>query len=442
LTLLEKARAGVHALGLRAYARAPAIWLYIVSTSSLLGGVVAQSVGLVIVARFLGNENYGRLAMITAVGSVLASWVLLGSNELMRRHVTKHPEEYALVLGHSLILVFGMGAVFAATVAGVLSQFLTVAPDPLSNYICCLLLVAANVVLYPWTTIVEQVFLVHNRFGQANAVNFGFGMLRALTAAVACIGFGVHNVSAWAVWNFGAYALGGIVGAVAIASYGAPRFGVIWREIPVGVTFGISGFMYNLRANVDVLSLGIVAPPEVVATYSLARRVVNTAVIVGASLDRLVYSKLVQAGRRGVSMSFSLAQRYAVYALVLTGAVAMALFIGAPFYMPILFGKTYAGSALLVRYLCGIVVTVSLQNVAFDALNAADLHRFQTKMSVVTVLAGSAAIFALTYRLGLPGVVLGVYLSELALTLVLWAGLARVSRSGPRGQRAAEPSSP
>lgn len=85
--------------------RLPPLLLYVSSTGSLLVGTVAHTIGFVILARFLGTEQYGYLATISAATNLACPLCGLGASEAVRRWVGRDPSSYSAILGHSLILL-------------------------------------------------------------------------------------------------------------------------------------------------------------------------------------------------------------------------------------------------------------------------------------------------------------------------------------------------
>src|SRR5215475_10256307 len=92
----------------------PAIRLYISSTSMLTVGIAAQSVGFIVLARWLGSEQFGHLSLITAATNLGTAWCGLGTGEAMRRRAGRNPSLYPTLLGHCLILLFVSGAMLTA----------------------------------------------------------------------------------------------------------------------------------------------------------------------------------------------------------------------------------------------------------------------------------------------------------------------------------------
>jgi len=404
----------------------PAMLLYISSTFSLTVGIVAQSAALVVLARFLGTEQFGYLATITAATNLGAPWCGLGGAEALRRRASRDPSLYPNLLGHSLILLSVSGAVLTLITIAALSFFVHVVTDPIDNLVILLLQVPCNLLLYPWICLVEQILLTHGQFSRANAVNAGFGVMRASTALVACLVFGVQTLHAWAIWNAVIYAVASLACVAAIASFGAPRWTVLRDEVPLGATLSISGFLSMLRTNIDLLALAAVATPQLVGAYGAARRVVGTAVVTGGSLNRLVYAKLAIAGQSGLPATLRLVRGYLAYAIALTGATSIALFVTAPL-MPWIFGKSFGDATGMVKILCWTLILTSIQNFAFDSFNATDRHRVRVIVASLTSALGTAIIAILTYRQGITGTFVGIYLAEGLMAATLWTALKALS---------------
>jgi O-antigen/teichoic acid export membrane protein len=404
----------------------PAIRLYITSTSLLAVGIAAQSIGFIVLARWLGSDQFGHLSMITAATNLAGAWCGLGTGEAMRRRAGRDPALYPQLLGHSLILLLVSGAVLTLIMSTAIAASITIVTDPVENYTVIALLVSSNIVLFAWIGLTEQILLAHSQFTRANLLNSGFGIIRALAALVACFGFEVDSLSSWALWNFAAFAIGSLACVCLLFPYGAPRWRLLWDEIPLGVTLSISGSIAALRQNVDLLALSAIAPPHLVGAYGVARRVLAVAVVTGASLDRLIYAKLAIAGKSGPAATLRLARRYVVYAIGITGITSMAIFVLAPL-LPLLFGKGFGDLVWIIRVLCWTLILTAVQFVAFDAINAADQHRIRLVVGTVVGLAGAALIVALSLAFGTTGTFVAVYVAEISTAAALWATLKLLS---------------
>jgi O-antigen/teichoic acid export membrane protein len=402
-------------------------WIYAISTTSMLISVAAQAFAFLIVARYLGKFNYGQLTALTALTSVCAPWVQFGTAELMRRRVALNSRQYPEILGHCVIILFLLGTLASIFVSIILTLFIHFGNGAAGDFLVIWLFAICGLVLYPWMVVVEQVFLAHNMLSRANLTSAGFGAWRTVAAALACPGFGVHSVSGWAAWNFGAYATASIAGVFAIRRFGAPMFTILKDEIGIGATFGVSGFLNSLRGNVDILSLSLISTPEILGSYGLARRIVSIAIVTSASLDRLIYSRLVTASQKGLRYATSVAAKFAFYAVLITAATAVMLYFLAPYLIPTLFGVSFVDAVPYVRILCAMIVVIALQNLAYDALNSANLHKIQIAISSFCVLAGSALVAIMTKLFATSGAITSLYIMEISLAIALWSGLASLA---------------
>jgi O-antigen/teichoic acid export membrane protein len=422
----------IHAVFPAVTQKLPAIRLYARSTGMLMAGIFAQSIGFIVLARWLGSDQLGHLATITAVTNVGGAWCGLGAGEAIRRRVGRDPSLYRAMLGHSLILLSVSGAILTALLSAGIAFMIKVASDALENFEAILLLVASNMVLFAWIGLTEQVHLAHRQFAAANWVNASWGITRAAAALVACLAFGIDSVLAWAVWNALVSVLISFVCAATLSRYGAPQWRLLREEIPLGATLSMSASVAVLRQNADLLALSAVATPHFVGAYGVARRVISTATVAGSSFDRLIYAKLAIAGTNGPSETLRLARKYVVYGIGLTGMTSAAAFLASPF-IPLLFGSDFTDAVWIARLLCWTLILTPIQFIAFDALNAAEQHRIRLVVGTAVGLTGAALIVALSFAFGTTGTFVAVYLADISMAGALWQTLKFVSdRHAPR----------
>jgi O-antigen/teichoic acid export membrane protein len=413
----------------------PAVRLYVATSGSLMIGIGAQSVGFVVLARFLGTEQFGHLMTITAVTNLGSVWSGLGSGEAMRRRVGRDASMYPTMLGHGLILIFASGLALTAILTVGMAMFIHVVPDRGENLQILLLFAASSLIPYAWVLLVEQIFLARREYFRANFVNSGFGLARAFTAVLACIGFGVDDIHAWAVWSAAGYLVVALVCALAIWSYGAPRWHVQRDELPLGISLSVSSFFIVLRHNIDILAIGFFLPATFVGVYGVAKRLVMATFVIGGAFDRLIYNRLALAGKDGPSKTLPLARKYVVYAIGIGAATSVALFLVAPF-LPWIFGKDFGESIVILRILCWVLIPIGIQNVAFDALGAADLHRARMVVGAVITVVGAGLIVGLTYGYGTFGTFFAIYATDILMAAAFWLALLWQSERQVRLARA------
>jgi O-antigen/teichoic acid export membrane protein len=400
---------------------------YASSTLSLAIGVIAQTLAFVVLARSLGAEQYGRLTIIMTASSIGLMWCGLGSGEVMRRRVARDKSAYPEVLGHAMIVLAASSVAIGLATSAILSFLVKIDPAPVVNFLVIAALVASNQGLAAWISLSEAIFLSHDDIKGANYVNVISSFARVTVVIGVCLGLGVNTLVAWAFWNLVSSLLIATVCALAVTRFGWPRFLILRDELARGTAMSFGSLIANLRMNMDVLALGVVASPAVVGIYGVCRRVIATASIVGHSFDRLVYARLAIAGRNGPGATLKLAQKYAVYVVILSVAASLALYLCAPVLL-LLFGQQYAAAVPILEIMCWSLPLTSLQFLGMDALNAADRHKTRLVVEALVSAVCIALIIVLTLKYTLPGMLAAVYVTTALIVIALWATLWWLTR--------------
>jgi O-antigen/teichoic acid export membrane protein len=411
----------------------PTLRLVVGSIGSLVIGIFAQALAFVLLARFLGTTEFGHLTTITAITALANTLCGFGPGEVLRRIVSRDPARYPEALGHTALMIMLTGAGLSLLLIAGMMPFVPVGADPLERLTILCLLVPTNVIMPAYLNLVENVFLARNDFKRANLVNSGAGVVRAIVAAVACLGFGVESLATWAVWWAACHAILGLAGFLAIRHFGKPRWRVLQEEIWLGGHLAWSSFLIMLRHNIDILVLSAVTSAEFVAVYGAGRRLIGAALVVPGAFDRVIYGKLAVAGRGGAAASLKLAKKYLVYSVTISAVTSLALFVIAPF-APLAFGAAYHEATGVVRVLAWTVIPTAVQFLAFDALNAADRHKLSAAVSGVANVAGAAMVVVLGSAFGPVGIYVALYSSDIARGTGLWLTLQRLARTEMRSK--------
>jgi O-antigen/teichoic acid export membrane protein len=271
---------------------------------------------------------------------------------------------------------------------------------------------------------------------RANIVNVSYAVVRALTAALACIGFGVDRLETWGYWWGCAHILGFPIFIAAAWQLGAPQWRVLRDELKRGILNCTPVLSEALRLNIDRLALSLVASPVVIAAYSAASRMVQSSLIGIWSFTRLLYPRLAVAsgGGGGIVAAYHLSLRYFTVMLTLGIVISVSLFIIAP-YMALVFGKAFADSVFNLKVLCWLAILAAIQSSAYDALGAAEKHAARALFTNITGGLGAALIVGMTYFFGIVGTFVGVFAAQGLTCLSVWIPL--IVLSGREKKRAA-----
>jgi O-antigen/teichoic acid export membrane protein len=409
----------------------PMLHLLIGSIGSLLVGVVAQAVGFVFLARYLGTLQFGHLMTITAVTALANAWCGFGPGEVLRRVVSRDPSLYPEALGHTVLMILITGVTLTVVLLAGMQLFRPEAVDPHEYMEILLLLVPTNIILPSYINLVENIFLARGDFRRANIVNGGSGVARAFAAVLACGIFGVVSLHSWAIWWAGVHVGICVLCLAATWRFGRPQWRVLQKEVWLGGNLALSSFLIMMRHNVDILVLSAVTTPEFVGVYGAGRRLIGAALVVPGSFDRVIYSKLVVAGKEGASASLRLAKKYLVYSIAISGATSISLFLVSPF-VTLVFGTAFTAASDVIRILAWTVIPTAVQFLAFDALNAAEHHKISTVVSGIANVAGAAMVVGFGTVYGTFGIYIALYLSDITRGGGLWFALNVLGRRQDR----------
>ena len=403
----------------------PMLVTYAGSMASLLIGSIAQLLTFAILARGLGSQQFGLLMAITAATNLAVQFCGLGATETMVRRVARDPAIYRVALGHNLILMAMSGGVMVVGFMAVMPVFFQVSPTPALNILALFSIVFTNVVLVRWILLTEQIFIAHSAVRNANFANLGFALARTAGAAVACIGFKVDRVEDWAFWHGGGHLVTAGFCWLALRHYGRPRWRIMREEVKLGVYFSTPYVFQALRQNADFLVLSAVVSHEVIGSYSMARRIVDTSVLTVTALYRLSYPKLARASEHGLRAAVPLISGILVSATAIAVVTSIGVYFTASF-MPRLFGRDFGDMVPYLHVMCWAMILVTFQNVAAETLGASGRHRIRAAVFNAGCLIGSATAAILSYVFLLSGTFAAIYIVEGALAIAFWVILIRI----------------
>ena len=405
----------------------PMILSYAASGGSLVISSAAQLATFAILARWLGVHEFSLFVAITAIANIAVHMCGLGAMECLVRRVARDRAIYPAMLGHNIVLTSASGAVLVAAGAVILPFFFTLSPDPAANAAIIALMLVTNVVLVRVIVLSEQIFIAHSDFASANAVVIGFALTRTAAVALACFGFGVASVAAWAVWQFVAHVVVALACLAFIRRLGRPVFGIVREELPQGLYFSIPFILHAVRQNADLLVLSLVASAEIVSSYSLARRMLESSYLAVEALNRLLYPGLSRAAANGLHNAVGRVRSVLVAASAIGAATAVAMYALAP-VLPYIFGHDYVSLVPFMRILCWLAVPLGIRSVALEALGAAGYQAQRATVMGVGSLAGAMLSAWATWYSPPLGTFVSFYIIEFMMVIASWAMFARLVR--------------
>ncbi|WP_085028122.1 lipopolysaccharide biosynthesis protein [Ensifer aridi] len=398
----------------------PMVVSYIASGGSLVLGSAAQLVTFAILARWLGVHEFSVFVAITALANIAVHLCGLGAMECLVRRVARDRAMYPQMLGHNIILTTASGVALLLLGVVALPFFFTLSADPVKNFAAIALMLITNILLVRIIVLTEQIFIAHSDFASANKVVVGFAVARTVAAALACIAFSVSTVESWAVWQFVCHVLVALACMRAIRGLGKPHYSIVREELPQGLYFSIPFILRALRQNADLLVLSLVTTAEIVSSYSVARRILESSYLSVDALNRLIYPGSARATAAGLHHAFQRVRRVLAAATVISLAAAVTVFALAPVLLH-LFGKDYVSLVGFARSLCWAVVPLAAWSVAAEALGASGYHAARATVMGLGSIAGAGLAAWASWYAPPAGTFVSFYVIEVAMVIATWS---------------------
>ena len=405
---------------------------YLASGGSLIMSSAAQLLTFAILARSLGVEEFSYFIGLTAVTAVVLQLCGLGAQEALVRRVARDRALFPVMFGHNIIMSAATGGILVLVGLAGLPYFFTLSPDPMLNLGAIALFLVANIVLARTILFVEQVFIAHSMFAAANRNVVLHAAGRLIAAVLGCLVFGVDSLAEWAVWNFGSHLLIALISVHSIRALGRPKFTIMRDELRNGMLFCTPYVLLSLRQNVDLMLLTIFTSAEIVASYGVTRRMIDSGHLSVEALNRLLYPGSAAITSKGLHHGMSRFRKVFFVSLGISMLTAIVLFATAPL-LPLLFGQEYTSLPVFVRVLAFSVVLTAVCSTALEALGSSG-HQLQRALVLNSATTAGGVVVALaTWQFGITGTFIASYGVEASMAAFAWIVLFRLAGTPESG---------
>lgn len=397
---------------------------YAGSGGALIISNVAQLVTFAVLARSLGADQFALYITISAFTNVAVQICGLGTQETLVRRGAQDPADYPRLMGHALLMTFGTGALLLLAGIATLPFITPVSTDLPANIVTIGLLLLSTVLILRLVSLAVSAYVARSNFIVANALEIGFGLIRMCAALAACLLFGVQSVVEWSVWFFAAHLIVALVSIWLIFRLGTPRYGIVREEIRIGALFSTQFIFRAIRQNTDIVVLGMFTSAEIVASYGVARRVLDSSHLSIEALNRLIYPGSAVAFLSGFHAAFNRVRKVMAAGLGLGIFTSIAVYLLAPL-MPVLFGPEYLSMVGFTQILCWLMIPISLSSVALEAFGAAGRQDVRAAIYNTANIAAAVLLALACYLAGVTGAFATGYAVEILTAIVGCAVLLR-----------------
>jgi O-antigen/teichoic acid export membrane protein len=393
--------------------------------------VVVQGGYFFVLARLLGNLQYGVLVGSFALVMMFSQYSNFGSGLIFMRYVSLDRKTFPLYWGNILLTTLTFGCILVAGVhlgapwlmgkgnRGILTTL------AIGEFLGAQLVVA-----------ISQIFQAFEQMRITATLSLLTNLSRLVVAVVLFVEF--HHVAAWQ-W---AYASMGVALCTAVVSvitvlkkFGMPKFDprLALRRAGEGFIFAISGTTTSAYNDLDKAMLGHYGMNAANGIYTMAYRVVDISFMPARSIYNAAFPRFFQLGAGGLTATSKLAMRLIRKTSLLCVAAAVGMFVCAPL-IPFLAGHGFDKSVIALRWLCLIPLFRSFHMCAGDALAGVGLQPYRLGAQTVAALGNFGLNLYLIPHYSWRGAAAASLMTDGGLAVMCWLLLfglrAREQRRG------------
>jgi O-antigen/teichoic acid export membrane protein len=357
----------------------------------------------IIVARWLGADGLGQLAVINVSVATLVQLASLGLPSANTYFIAQDNRRLRGVAINSFVFALIAGSLLA----GALTLLAGSRPDWFASIPPSLIAVAASSIPFQLITLIGlNVFLAVGRIEKFNLLDLtaqAFVLLNALVALV-ILKSGLRTLVSL---NTAAAAVIGLVIIGLIWSYGSKlKDGLRWvpdrklfaRMMRYGIKFHISILAGALIVRADLLVVNHYRGPSEAGVYSVASQVALMLMLLPGVIGTLLFPR-VAAEQDGGGATTCRVTRHAAFVMFFICLAAIPLSL----ILPLLYGPDFSDVPTQLLILLPGVFLIGLESVVVQHANAMGLPRTIPLFWIATLLTNIILVFVLVPRYGALG---------------------------------------
>jgi O-antigen/teichoic acid export membrane protein len=357
----------------------------------------------IIVARWLGKEGYGQLAVINVAVTTVVQLGGAGLPSANTYFIAQDHKNFAPAAINSLVFALTIGSLLAAALTGLAAwqpgwfgfispRIIGVAAISIPFQLITLIglnafLAIGQVKRFNLLDLAGQLFVIVNAGLALLILNRGLWTLVSLNTAASIL---VCALVVWLSWRF--------IARQQEARSLRPDAGLFKRMVRYGIKSHIAALAAMLIFRADLLVVNLFRGAGEAGVYAVASQVAMMLLLLPSVIATLFFPRIAsRQDRRGELTCLVTRHTTLVMLLVCLAAVPLS------FLLPLLYGAGFAETPLLLFILLPGVYLVGLESVLVQHFNAVGLPRAIPLFWTVTLIINLALTFALVPRFGARG---------------------------------------
>ena len=350
---------------------------------SYFGRFGIQGATFVLVARALGATGFGAFVAALALVSVLAPFAALGAGNLLVMHLARQPESFARRWGSVLLTVPLAGVPLTLLAAGGGALLLPRVPMTL-----ILALALAELFFARIAELCSQACQGLERMRPTALVGALPSAFRLGAAAAFALAAGGRGPVTWGVAYLAASTLAALLAFVVVTlALGRPRLdrALVRDNLRRGAWFALAQSSANIYTDIDKTLLARLGTLPAAGIYAVAYRATALAFVPVTGLLAATYARFFRRGAEGIRGSRRLARELMPFACLYGAAAGIGLYAIAP-VLPHLFGRGFAETTGVLRWLAPLPLIQAVFYLGGDALTGAGYQRSRTALQAVAAV--------------------------------------------------------
>jgi O-antigen/teichoic acid export membrane protein len=391
----------------------------VTTLSAQIAIAVVALLSSVVLARVLGPEDRGLLALVVLLPELAGMVGLLGMDEANAVYAGLAPTRRPALVWQSAAIACAVGAVLAVATACVIvlgvPGVAALVRGPLWLYLLPLATLPCVLVTAYWRSILRG--MNHIPLITSIAVSTKFTGTVLVIAFVAGLRWGVPG----AIWANVLLDVGSAVVMVPIlrrvGALGRPELD--WSLSRRTLGFAVPAYGATLAAylthRVDAFIVAAFLPAADLGYYVIAVALVERIWIVPGAVGSALLPHLTNSRDREPAVSAVMAR----HVMIWTGAACILVWVLAGVVVPVIYSPAFAPVVAPLRWLLPGVFTLSVGKVLVAELLAREKPRYGLSASAVASLVNIAGSLILVPRIGISGAALAASLSYSVLSVLL-----------------------
>jgi O-antigen/teichoic acid export membrane protein len=378
---------------------------------------VIQAASFVLLARMLGNVQYGIFVGAFAFVSTMSPYSTLGSGMIFLRYVSADHARFRAYWGNILLSSFAAGSILVL----VLTRLGYLVLDPRSAQIV-LFVAIGDCICGRLVECVGQVFQAHEMLRLTATLNTIVNVFRLALIATLFTVLRHVDVYTWAIGSLCVSTLAMVIAVTIVTRrFGLPHFDfhLFEKRILEGLGFSISASTISVYNDVDKTILSHYRMSAANGIYAMAYRVIDIGTIPIYSIYSATLPRAFNLGREGISkllpLGLKMVRRTAAFGALAAAGMALC----AP-VVPSLLGAGFLESISAIRWLCLIPIFRGLHLSAGVVLTGSGHHKFRTAAQVVAAAFNLGINIYLIPRYSWLGAAWASLLTDGALAVMNW----------------------